>query len=342
MAQQNVQRAGAAPATREDLDNLFKKLTFDNQPALNKIRMGMKATNVYHEWSTLEINTTDDNPDTREGVDIVPEASDLGERLGNYTEIFRTAKRVSHSAKETKVPGVINDVDVQLTFGIIRRMQQMEKAVFSRTPSQAQAGGATPSAGRRLGGLPSWITTNAYHGAGGSGQGFANRVTRAVTGGTKRALTETMFRDAIQAAYSRGANANLAVCSLTQQRVLSSFVANNTRFQTITNSGGAKLNTKVESYTSANGPEVFIIGTPHMKVYAGRGGTLSADPVTDLVLVDGMYVEKNYLQQWKKYPLAKTGDSDNTACDAEMTISVRNEAALSCIFDLQETGNTTA
>jgi hypothetical protein len=160
--------------------------------------------NSYTEWTTDKLQAQDVTNAAIDGADT-DTANDTatGLRVGNHCQISTKTVQVSTRARQSDTIGRQDE----LSYQVMRRQQELRRDVegISQIHQASVADDGSTVAGK-AGAFPCWIATNYYPGATGSAGGFntTTKVVDAPTAGTKRALTETLIRDAAQAVYQAG------------------------------------------------------------------------------------------------------------------------------------------
>jgi hypothetical protein len=187
------------------------------------------------------------------------------------------------------------------------------------SPALVAIPGAAGTTARQTASIAAFIQTNVSFGGGGA-PAFRSGSPAAAGGGgypsvagvpgTVRALTETIFKQVIQSAWTQGGNPKYAFVSAAQKTLISTFTGNATRFK---KAEDRKLIAAIDVYESDFGqlqivPDRFI------------------DPGTVLIIDPG-YAEIGWLMGMRNQPLAKTGLSDRRLVSCEWGVIVGNEKA---------------
>ncbi|MEQ1519725.1 MAG: DUF5309 family protein [Aestuariivirga sp.] len=245
-------------------------------------------------------------------------------RAKEYTQILRKDWSISGSQEASKNAGNAEKRKrVQLKRGI-----EIKKDVeFSIVSNVASVGGQT----RISGGLPSWITTNASRGAGGSNGGYntGTGLTVAETTGTLRAFTQTLLDAVMQSCYSAGANVKKAYLSPYNKGVFVTFMSNSNvaTFRYMAESGeNNKIVSNADVYASPWG-EIEIMPN---RVMAG-----SAAVARRVFCVDPELLEWAWFRAIHNVPdLAKIADSEQGVILGEGGLKATNEAGCGVVADV--------
>ena len=187
---------GRDVSQREDLANFISMITRDETPFMSSIGK-TKATAIYHEWQTDQLNAPG-NSRIGEGTDyIIPTVGNQGtgtagtvggegqtlpgdsvfaitgpprSRLGNYTQINGKTIAVSGTRRAIDQAGVADEYAYQLKKRGTELRRDVEfDLIHSWNPSSvsgaignSQAGGNLPAytGGRTFGGFQAWINKN--------------------------------------------------------------------------------------------------------------------------------------------------------------------------------------
>lgn len=300
-----------AKGNREDLSDIIYDISPTETPILSALpRVSAKATN--HEWQTDSLAAASGANAVIEGDDATTDASTATTRLGNQCQILDKVARVTGTQQAVDKAGRDNEMAYQME----KRMKEIKRDLeTSLALNQAKVAGNDTLA-RRLGGLQSWIATNAN---------IASDATAATgdgsdahTDGTARALQESFFEDALGQAWDSGGMPSIGVLNKFQKQKVANFSGNATRN---VNAQDKKLVNTVDIYVDPLGSEISIV--PDRFV-----------PADVVYFLDPDYAALAVLRDFASYDLAKTGDTERKQIIFEGTLEVRNEAAHAGIYDL--------
>lgn len=291
-----------------------------------------KSKQEYKEWTTDELAKPDLTNAVIDGSDATGNNTKVGERVGNHHQISDKVVRVSYRADASDTIGRAKELAYQL----MRRQQELKRDVeaiaLSNQASVADDGNTTAG---KAGGLPSWMKTTVVNGTAG-GFDTATGLTKARTGGTKQALSESGIKDAIESIYNEGGDATIMMTVPAIVRKFSEYLfTSSARVATLTSDQG-KSREKAAALGSVN---VFVtdFGTLKMvpnriqQTYKDSGG---ADDVADVFLLDPEYLSFSYLQGYRTDSLAKTGLAENRQMSVDWTIVCNTEKAHGLIGDV--------
>lgn len=317
-----AQLAGTTDTTvikgqREDLMDKIFMLTPEDTPFMSNIgRSTAKA--IRHEWQVDALAAPDGTNAQIEGDEFVYAQASPTTRVGNLCQISRKTILISNTAEAVDKAGRRSE----MTYQAMKRGKELKKDMEKILLSNQTAVVRTSSTAGKLGGFPAWLTSNVSRGAGAVNGGYntGTNLPTAYTAGTPRAWTETMLKDAMQAAYVNGGNPRMLMVSPKQKRVFSTFT------------GIAQYRKDVGSSN-----RVQIVGAADM--YTSDFGSVSAVPNrvqqdADVFIIDPKMVKLSPLRRMQIVNPAQTGDAKKRVMITEYTLEVDNEAAHATISDL--------
>lgn len=265
----------------------------------------VKAKAVYHEWLTDSLAAAA-NTASIEGEDAGLTAASVKTRLGNRTQIFEKAVGVSGTQQAVDKAGVSDELAREVAKAYKELKRNLEVAILDNNASVA----GNESTARELAGFPTWIATNISVGA--TGAAPAGTGADAVTRGTDRTFTETLFNDVHQLCWDNGGEPSLAVMSGTIKEKFSglSGVGNQTRYS------------EADTKKIVAGVDVYIGVYGTVRLVADR--YINAK---DVLFIDPEMAAIASLRPWQDYALAKVGDHDRRQVLGEFTLEVRNPLA---------------
>jgi hypothetical protein len=274
-----------------------------------------KATAVLHEWQTDALANAAANAQL-EGDDITTfTAVTATSRINNTCQISYKNVAVSGTQDAVEKAGRKKEIVYQ----IMKRSKELRRDVeFVFTNNQAPQNASTSQVAdathaRQLRPINGWITSNASRGASGAN----GSATVAATDGTQRALTESLVKSQIQAAWTAGGDPDLLMCGPFNKTVISSFTGNNTRTQ---DTSDKKLISAIDVYVSDFGTH---------KVVANK---FSRD--RDLWILTTDLWALATLRPFQTIDLAKTGDAEKGMVLVEYTLESRQQAGSAAVVDL--------
>jgi hypothetical protein len=306
----NTMLTFSAVGNREDLADVIYNISPTDTPYMGNVGK-TKASAVNHEWQTDSLAAAAANAQL-EGDDISSfQTAAVTTRVGNYCQISYKNVIVSGTQDAVNKAGRKKEIVYQITKRSKELRRDMEFVLTNnQTPISTTANSTTA---RALRPVLAWYSTNVSAGTSGSnGSASARR-----TDGTQRALTETLLKSQIQAAWTAGGDPDLLMAGPFNKTVISTFTGNNTRYQ---DTSDKKLVSAIDVYVSDFGSH---------KVVANK---FSRD--RDLHVLDSSLWAVAFLRPFQTIDLAKTGDSEKGMVLAEYTLEARNEAGSALVADL--------
>lgn len=305
----------ASDSIREDLSDIISNVSPEETPLYSKSKK-VKASSTNHEWLTDSLRASAANAHI-EGDDTSAEARTAETRLGNYTQIFKNAVVIPDTDQGLDNAGKTRQMAYQIMKVAKEQKLDIERALFD---NNAKVAGNSTTA-RELAGLPTWLTSNTSLGATGSaptGDG-----TDTVTQGTARALTQTIFDGVMQSVWENGGKPDTVYLPSAQMNVVLGFTGSNNQRATIDAS-----KTKVVNVT-----DVYMTpwGTVEFKMSREMGANLANDWCA---IAQSDMIEVAELRGMKNEQLAKTGDNTKRQVVCELTLKLKNEAALGGVYAL--------
>lgn len=318
----NTKLTTTSVGNREELSDVVSRITPEDTPIYSDMPKG-KCSSVHPEWETDELRAPAANIQT-EGDEYDFDAITSPQRLGNYTQIFRDSFIISRTQETVDEAGRIQKKKYQkLKVGIAMR-KDVELAILTNNASVA---GAT----RELGGLPTWIETNANRDSGGSNGGFSTGtgLTTAAGAGSQRAFTKVIMDDVMKQGYESGANFRNLYVSPYVKSVFVTFMSdgNVAPFRYAVSNGDR--NTLISNADIYEGPFGKIFVKPN-RVMATNASVASNAFFIDTSMVSFLWLRKIA----EDTDVARTGDAEKCVLVGEGTLKVANEAGLGVAADL--------
>lgn len=310
----NAFLTGAAVGNRESLHDKIWLLDKDEFPIMSSIGSGTaKAT--YEEWQTDTLGSASSSNSNLEGDDSTASAVTATVRVGNRTQILKKVFTISNTQEVVDKAGRDSEIGYQTAKQGRQIKMDLETTICLNQASVAESGATT----RKLGGIPTWLTSNGSRGSGGSGGGFSGGVTTVATDGTQRVFTETLLNSVIKLAWDNGGNPNMVVVGSFNKQQASGFSGISTQYQ------------------ESKGKLATIVGAADR--YVSDFGTFSivADRYArtrDALVLDPNMMSLLWLRKFKREELAKSGDARKFHIVGEVTLKVHNEAAHGIVADL--------
>ena len=293
-------------------------------------------SNPYTEWTKDKLADPDVTNAVVDGSDQSNDDSSLGDREGNHSQTSVKQVKVSMRANNTDNIGRAREVSYQLARRTTELRRDMEAIMCAEQASIADDGDSVPGLSASL---ASWMVTNTFRGATGADGGFAATsptIVDAPTLGTKRGLTETLIRDAAQAAYEEGGNPDMLMGVPAVIRGLSEYMFDSSARIGIQQTQTGKEQVASKAIGSVN---VFVsdFGSV-LKFTPNRLQPVYVDvDVSTLFLIDPAGLRHSFLSGVHADQLAKTGLSEDWLASADWTLKVLNEAQHALIADVDST-----
>jgi hypothetical protein len=304
----------SAQANREDLSNAIYNIDPFDTPVMSAIGR-RNVDNRTFDWQTESLPAVNTNNADEEGFVLSNAAATPTVRLNNNTQISHRDATVTGSQEKSDAAGKKSEMARQMALVSKALKRDMESIIC--TP-QARVVGNDAGTARKTRTLEHWITSNVSYGT--SGANPASE-TAAMTDGTLRALTETMFNDSLQAAWSNGAEPTNAYVGPAAKRKISTFTGR-TGSQ-IAVSKGEAVNT-VDIYRSDFG-DIKIIPTRWL-----RGAASSRT----ILFIDHKFVALAFFRPFQTKNMAVTGDAETKLLLVEWGVEMKNEKAHAKLSDL--------
>ena len=318
----NTMRTSGAVGNREELSDVVSRITPEDTPIYSLMEKGT-CVSVHPEWETDELAAPGENA-REEGEEYTFDAISPPVRLGDYTQILRKDWIISNTQEAVSEAGKVQKRKYQKLKKGVEIRKDVEYAIVS---NQASVGGNI----RRLGGLPSWITSNVSRGAGGANGGFSSvtGLTVAATNGTQRAFTKSIMDSVMQQGFNNGAKFKHVVGSAYVKSVFVTFMsdANVAQFRYSVSANGSR-NTIQATADFYEGPFGKVLVHP---------STVQSTPglARNVFFIDPDYLEFLWLRKIQEDKgIAKTGDADKGVLIGEGTLAVKNEKGLGVAADI--------
>jgi len=304
---------------REDLIDVIYDISPQDTPIMSSIGKG-SARAVYHEWQTDSLAAATTANAAVEGADATDASVSPTTRLGNYTQIVTKTIRVSGTLESVDKAGRKSEKAYQMAKASAELKRDIETII---TANQGQTAGNATTA-RKMGSLLSWIKTNSsVNGTSVTGVDPTTIGVSTRTDGSTRTFTEALLKDVIQQVFVSGGTPTLAVMRPALKQKVSGFTGN----------AAYRVNTdnSVGNVTVVAGADLYQSDFGVLQLVPDRF-MRSSD--REVLVLDPEYAELSYLRPFQTKDLAITGDSERSQILAELTLTVRNEAAHGIVADL--------
>ena len=307
---------------REDLSDVIYDISPQDTPIMSSIGKS-KATSVYHEWQTDSLAASTTANALIEGADATDATVSPTTRIGNYTQIVGKTIRVSGTLEAVDKAGRKSEKAYQMAKASAELKRDIETII---TANQGQTAGDATTA-RKMGSLLSWIKTNSsVNGTSVTGVDPTTIGVSTRTDGSTRTFTEALLKDVIQQVFVSGGTPTLAVMRPALKQKVSGFTGN----------AAYRVNTdnSVGNVTVVAGADLYQSDFGILQLVPDR---FMRSEDREVLVLDPEYAELSYLRPFQTTDLAITGDSQRSQILAELSLTVRNEAAHGIVADLDAT-----
>ena len=274
-------------AIREDLLDLIVNI----DPEEDQLYVGLakhKASQPYHQWLTDTLATVS-GTGQKEGFDPAYAARTNPSRKANYTQIISAEFQVTDSERNSNTAGFKD----RYTYEMQKAMLEWRRnAEFSIVRNSLVSG--TGSAARQMAGVRAQIST-------------------LTTNQASVSLSEKMFNDYLQNAWSNGGIVDNVYVGASLKRRISGFINTNTRFVDATNSS---VNNVINVYDSDFG---------RMNIHKHRWVQNSDDTNLNLIGIQQDKWAVAHLDEPHYQEIPRTGYSSKGMIVGELTLEALNE-----------------
>jgi hypothetical protein len=313
-----------AAGLREELADTISNIDPTERPFMSAIgRQSLKSK--HPEWQTDSLAAAVSTNAQIEGDDIGSTFTQLTAtvRVGNYTQIARKLGLISGTEEAVDKAGRSSEVDYQVAKAGQELLRDVETQICGNQASVA----GNDSTARVSGSLEAWITTNGSRGAGAGADGGFNTgtgIVDAAVDGTLRDLTEEMWQQALQDAWTSGGKPTLAIVAPKHKRMIS-------KFQNATAGGTATV-------TRFDDNDDRMLNTA-IDVYKHDFGVVRVVPsrfcrTRTITIIDPSFWALGWLRSLHPETLAKTGDSTKFFMVGEYSLISKNQKSSATIADL--------
>ena len=303
----------SAQGNREQLSNIIYNIDPFDTPIMSAIGRRNVQGRIF-DWQTENLPTVDLNNAREEGFELSRSAAQATVRVSNTTQISERDATVAGSQEAADAAGKRSEMAAQMALMSKALKRDMESILSQNQP---RAAGNDSGTARKTRAIEHWITTNTSYGATGANPASE---TAAVTDGTLRTLTETMFNDILQTAYTNGAEPTMCVVPPALKRKISTFTGR---------SGSQIPVSKAEAVAAID-------------LYRSDFGDIKIQPsrwmrTRTVLMLDPEYVAMAYFRNFQTVDIATIGDATTKMIVAEWGVEMRNQAAHAKIADVQST-----
>ena len=338
MSTANLDAADLAAVETDGLINeevMNKIWEIDNFPLPLTERIGSSSIgNARFSWTRDEYAAPLIDDQVVDGSDATGDDTEVGDRVQNYAEEKSRVVRVSTRANASNTIGYSRELARQVSRRQVELRRSVEATMLSNNASQADNGDATPGI---TGGLNAWIETNIQMGAGGiaGGYNFGTGIVDAYAPGAAEAMSETIFKDLVQAVYQEGGEAMICMGRPSVVRIFSEYqftdgarVASLIRETAGDKSGPTSSQSAVNVWIGDFATVTIVPNRLQQEVVAGQ---------STFFILDTALIEQAFLTGYNVQDLAKTGLADNRQMSVDFGLRVGNEKGLAAYNDVDET-----
>ena len=288
--------------------------------------------NSFAEWTTDKLGDPQLGNFIVDGADSDQNDSATGVRLGNRAGILTREVQVTERAQSSSTVGRGNELSYQVMMRQKELRRNVEANALNINGSQSDDGDTVPGIPAGLGAMMTQFDT----GSGATGGGFAAGQWADIVPGTGVGLTETMVRDAAQAAWEGGADPTTIMSVPAAIRALSEYMfSSSARIATLaaeTNQQGpATAMGSVNVFLTDFGVTLAMLPNRIQQTYEDVSTTLD---VAAVYLFDPSFFRLSYLKGYRTEPLAKTGLADKRLMAVDWTQKALNPDAGRVLLDI--------
>lgn len=303
---------------REDLADIIYNISPTDTPIMSaSSRRGAEATQF--DWQTDTLAATDSANAQVEGFIEGGQTAAVTARLRNVCQISKKSATVTGSQQAANSAGRKDEMAYQMAKRSKELKRDIETILGGVQALDFGSGGTGTETPRKTRAMEHWLSANVSvaNTMGGATYAAPGTETAAITDGTPRAFTEALLQTAMQLAYGRGAYPPNLIVGPAQKRTVSTFVGR-TNAREITD-------------------ERSVVAT--VTLYASDFGDIKVVPSRYIrnrtaFLLDFDYIALAFFRNFKRTPLAKTGDADVNLIVVEWGLEVRSVDAHQEIADL--------
>lgn len=296
------------------------------------------------EWTIDSLAVPDTSNKNIDGAAASGNDGVVGDRVSNFCQISDKVVEVSDRANNVAVFGRGKN---EFSYQLMRRQQELRRdveAICLLNQASLQGDGSNAA---KVGGLPAWLKTNDYFGAGGASGGFntgTGVVDQRTVSVNRRALSEADVRTAAQDVYNQGGDPSVlmtrpeVISRLSTRLFASTAVAAIHNESPKNNSGPATAMGAINVFVTDLGSTLKMV--PNRIMQTHNDGSAAA--CSDVFLLDPEYLSIAYLQGYQTKELGAAGLSRKWQISVDWTLCVLNEAAHAIIADINGATAATA
>lgn len=309
----NTFTSSDAKGLRESLSEVIYNISPTDFPVTSMASKG-KAEATLVEWQIDSLRSANTGNAQLEGDQFdsfgarVPTS-----RIGNHTQILRDLFVITATEEAVSKAGRKSEVALQTAKAGKEIRKDLEAIVCENIGA---VGGQT----RKMGTLGAFVKTNVNKEAGGTNPVYTSVPTDPRNDGTPRAFTETILKDVMQQCYASGAEPKDLIVDAVNMDIVASFQGIATATQNLDKGDVASVLAAVDLYKSNFGT-LRVRPSRHVRA-------------TDAWFLDREFIGLQHLRPFTTENLPKTADGHQVALLAEVTLAIKNEAALGLAADL--------
>lgn len=302
----------SAQANREDLSNAIYNIDPFDTPVMTAIGR-RKVNNRTFDWQTEALPALNTGSD-EEGYLLSAAAATPTVRVNNNTQINHRDATVTGSQEAADAAGKKSEMARQMAISSKALKRDIEAQMCGISPRVV---GNDSGTARKTRAIEHWISATATSTG---GVGYANPVseTAAITDGTLRTLTETIFNDSLATGYDLGAEPTMCVVRAAIKRKISAF----------TGRTGSQI--KIGPAEAVNTVDLYKSDFGDIRIVPSRWSRAR----TALIL-DPEYLAMAMFRPFSTWDAAKTGDADTKVIQCEWGVECKNASAHIKIADIQ-------
>jgi len=303
-----------AKANREDLSNNIYNIDPFDTPILSMARR-RNVKNRSFDWQTENLPVVDPNNAQIEGFELVRSNSTPTARLTNVTQISKRDATVSGSQEASDAAGKGSEMGHQMAMASKVLKSDIEVILSSR---QARDDGTAATA-RKTEAIAHWLgratdklgaPAAAVIGVTAGLPVLSTDAFAAVAGASQVAMTEVMVGDAMQKAFTNGAQPDQMIVPPGIKRTISTFE-------------GRGISQVLVGKTEVVAT-VDVIATDFGRIKVMPSLWI---PVDISYILDPDYVAVGYFRNFRQLQIAKIGDAETRLILAEWGVEMRNPLA---------------
>jgi hypothetical protein len=286
--------------------------------------------NANYSWTVDKLSAPDLDNAAIDGVDSSGNDAKGGERQNNHAQISTKNVSVTTRSRHSDTIGRSDELAYQVSRRQIDLRRDKDAILMSNQASLADDGDTVAG---KTGGYPSWIASNVSLGATGTAGGWdsGTGLTVAYLPGTKRALSETVIRDIVQAVYELGGESSVLLSNPQTIRLISEYMFSDTARIAVLQSDQDKSREKATALGSVN---FYVTDFGSLQLVPSRTYVEAVATVSELFILDFSLLREAVLAGTRVEPLAKTGLADKRLMSCDYGLKVLNEEGEGMIADI--------